>query len=115
MIGRPRIAFDRVSVSSPTTGSSMLVVDDVSYEDRAWNEGNAYLVGKTDEALTVLQQKQYPQVPLTDLKEQFQAQKAFAAEEWRKLFADGTVTKWLQQVPASQYFYPSLFLEATKA
>jgi NitT/TauT family transport system substrate-binding protein len=96
---------------------------------KAWNEGNAYLVGKTDEALDLLQKKNYPQVPLADLKEQFQAQKAFPAEEWRKLFADGTVTKWLQQVtdffvtsgnivnpvPASQYFDPSLFLEATKA
>jgi NitT/TauT family transport system substrate-binding protein len=96
---------------------------------KAWNEGNAYLVGKTDEALDVLQKKNYPQVPLADLKQQFQAQKAVPAEEWRKLFGDGTVTKWLQQVtdffaatgnipnpvPASQYFDPSLFLEATKA
>jgi NitT/TauT family transport system substrate-binding protein len=96
---------------------------------KAWNEGNAYLVGKTEEALDVLQKKNYPQVPLTDLREQFQAQKAFPDAEWRKLFADGTVTKWLQQVtdffvatgnianpvPAAQYFDPSLFLEATKA
>jgi NitT/TauT family transport system substrate-binding protein len=96
---------------------------------KAWNEGNDMLVGRTDEALTILQQKHYQQVPLKDLKEQFAAQKTFSAAEWRKLFADGTVTKWLQQVtdffvatgniqnavPASKYFDPALFLEATKA
>src|SRR5262245_30519070 len=96
---------------------------------KAWNEGNDMLTGKTDEALTILQEKHYQQVPLKDLKEQFGAQKVFPAAEWRKLFADGTVTKWLQQVtdffvatgniqnavPASKYFDPALFLEATKA
>jgi NitT/TauT family transport system substrate-binding protein len=96
---------------------------------KAWNEGNAYLTGKTDEALEVLQKKHYPQVPLADFKEQYGAQKAFPAAEWRKLYGDGSVTKWLQQVtdffastgnipnpiPASQYFDPSIFMDATKA
>ena len=41
---------------------------------------------------------QYKEVPLADLKEQFKAQKYFTSAEWRKLYADGTVTKWLQQV-----------------
>lgn len=94
----------------------------------AWAEGNAYLTGKTDEAIDVLQKKYYPQVPLTDLKEQYAAEKAFAAAEWRKLYAEGTVTKWLQQVtdffaatgnipnpiPASQYFDPSIYMDAIK-
>ena len=65
---------------------------------KAWAAGNEYLTGKTDEALEVLQKKQYPQVPLADFKEQYGAQKAFPAAEWRKLYSDGTVTKWLQQV-----------------
>lgn len=96
---------------------------------KAWSEGNAYLTGKTDEALEVLQKKQYPQVPLADFKEQYGAQKAFPAAEWRKMYADGTVTKWLQQVtdffvatgnipnpiPASQYFDPSIYMDATRA
>jgi NitT/TauT family transport system substrate-binding protein len=96
---------------------------------KAWNEGNEMLTSNTDEALRILQEKHYQQVPLKDLKEQFGAQKVFPAAEWRKLFADGTVTKWLQQVtdffvatgniqnavPASKYFDPTLFLEATKA
>jgi NitT/TauT family transport system substrate-binding protein len=95
---------------------------------KAWSEGNEYLKSKSDEALEVLQKKQYPQVPLADFKEQYQAEKAFPAAEWRKLYADGTVTKWLQQVtdffvttgnipnpvPASQYFDPSIYLDAIK-
>ncbi|KAB2920880.1 MAG: transporter substrate-binding domain-containing protein [Hyphomicrobiaceae bacterium] len=96
---------------------------------KAWSAGNEYLVGKTDEALETLQKKHYPQVPLADFKEQFKAEKAFPVAEWRKLYADGTVTKWLQQVtdffaatgnipnpiPAATYFDPSVFLDAVKA
>lgn len=95
---------------------------------KAWGEGNEYLTGKSDEALEILQKKQYPQVPLADFKEQYQAEKAFPVAEWRKLYADSTVTKWLQQVtdffvttgnipdpvPASQYFDPSIYMDATK-
>src|SRR5262245_7195178 len=96
---------------------------------KAWAEGNEYLTGQTDEALEALQKRQYPQVPLPDFKEQFAAQKVFPVAEWRKLFSEGTVTKWLQQVtdffastgnipnpiPASQYFDPSIYLDATKS
>lgn len=95
---------------------------------RAWSAGNDMLLQRTDEALEVLQKKHYPQVPLADIKEQFGAQKAFPTAEWKKLFSDGTVTKWLQQVtdfyvaaaniqnavPASRYFDPSIFLETAK-
>ena len=95
---------------------------------RAWAAGNDMLVGKSDEALEVLQKKYYQQVPLADLKEQFGAQKAFPTKEWRKYYADGTITKWLQQVtdffvkfgniqnpvPASQYFDPKIYLETIK-
>lgn len=96
---------------------------------KAWSAGNDMLTAKTDEALAILQQKQYPNVQLPEFKDQFAAQKAFPAAEWRKLYQDGSVTKWLQQVtdffattgnipnpiPASQYFDPSVFLDATKA
>jgi NitT/TauT family transport system substrate-binding protein len=96
---------------------------------KAWAAGNEYLTGKTDEALEVLQKKRYPQVPLADFKEQYAAQKAFPVAEWRKLYSDGQVTKWLQQVtdffvstgniqnavPASQYFDPSIYMDATKS
>lgn len=96
---------------------------------RAWSEGNDMLINKTDEALAILQKEQYPQVPLPDLKEQFGAQKVFSNAEWRKLYADGTVTKWLQQVTdffvkfgnienpvsASQYFDTKVYLDTIKA
>ena len=96
---------------------------------RAWAEGNDMMVNKSAEALEILQKNYYQQVPLADLKEQFGAQKVFSNAEWRKLYADGTVTKWLQQVtdffvrfgniqdhtPAKQYFDPSIYLGTIKA
>jgi len=64
-----------------------------------------------------------------DIKEQFKAQKMFTSKDWKKLYADGTVTQWLQQVtdffvrfggiqnpvPASQYFDAKLYLETLGA
>ena len=95
---------------------------------RAWAAGNDMLVGKSGEALEILQKKYYQQVPLADLKEQFGAQKVFSTKEWREYYADGTITKWLQQVtdffvkfgniqnpvPASQYFDPKIYLDTIK-
>lgn len=95
---------------------------------RAWAAGNDMLVGKSDQALEILQKKYYQQVPLADLKEQLGAQKVFSTKEWRKYYADGTITKWLQQVtdffvrfgniqnpvPASQYFDPKIYLDTIK-
>jgi NitT/TauT family transport system substrate-binding protein len=94
-----------------------------------WASANDYFVANPDAALDTLQKNYYKQVPITDLKEQFGGQKMFTSAEWRKLYADGTVTKWLQQVtdffvrfaninspvPASQYFDPKLYLETIKA
>ena len=95
---------------------------------RGWVEANDYLLSKTDAALESLQKTQYTQVPLPDLKEQFKASKYFTSAEWRARYADGTVTKWLQQVtdffvqagnianpvPASQYFDPKIYLDVVK-
>ena len=55
--------------------------------------------------------------------------KYYTSAEWRTRFADGTVTKWLQQVtdffvkagniaspvPASTYFDPQIYLQVVKA
>lgn len=96
---------------------------------RTWVTANDYFVANADKALVELQSKRYPNVPLADLKEQFHAQKMFTSKEWAKLYADGTVTKWLQKVtdffvdfahisnsvPASQYFDPKLYLKVVKA
>ncbi|CAA9484026.1 MAG: ABC transporter, substrate-binding protein (cluster 10, nitrate/sulfonate/bicarbonate), partial [uncultured Sphingomonadaceae bacterium] len=96
---------------------------------KGWTEANDYFIANPEEALTSLQKNNYSQVPLGDLKEQYAAQKMFTSAEWKKLYADGTVTNWLQQVtdffakvanipnatPASQYFDPKLFLDAAGA
>jgi NitT/TauT family transport system substrate-binding protein len=96
---------------------------------RAWIPANDYMVAKPEEALQTLQTKYYKNVPLDELKEQFRAQKVFTSAEWRKMYADGTVTKWLNQVTdffvesggitnpvkAEQYFMTDLYLGAVKA
>ena len=96
---------------------------------RGWIEANDYFIKNADPALELLQKKYYQQVPLSDLKEQYKAQKMFTSGEWRKMYADGTVTKWLQQVtdffvrfggiqnpvPASKYFEIKPYLDTVKA
>jgi NitT/TauT family transport system substrate-binding protein len=96
---------------------------------RGWAEANDYMIANSEAALDALQKKHYQQVPLSDLKEQFKAQKMFTSHAWRQLYADGTVTKWLQQVtdffvrfggiqnpvPASKYFDPKLYLDTVNA
>jgi NitT/TauT family transport system substrate-binding protein len=70
----------------------------------------------------------YPQVPERDIREQFGAMRVFPTAVWRRLYSNGTITEWLQQVtdfytrvakienplPASQYFDPSVFLSVVK-
>jgi NitT/TauT family transport system substrate-binding protein len=94
-----------------------------------WAKANDYLVQNPDEAIATLQKERYQNVPLPELREQFKEEKVFTSREWRQKYADGTVTKWLQQVtdffvgfakiensvPASQYFDTSLYLNAIKA
>ncbi len=95
---------------------------------RVWTAANDFMVKQPDQAIEILQKKYYQQVPLADLKEQLAAQKMFSSAEWTKLYAGGTVTKWLQQVtdffvsyakiqnpvPASQYFDPKIYLNTVK-
>lgn len=96
---------------------------------RGWVEANDYIVQNPDAALESLQKNNYQQVPLEDLKVQYKAQKMFLSGEWRKMYADGTVTKWLQRVtdfyvkfggitnatPASKYFETKPYLDTVKA
>jgi NitT/TauT family transport system substrate-binding protein len=63
----------------------------------AWVEANDRIVGNFDAATEVVQ-KQYPQVPLADFREQSKASRYYSSAEWRAKYADGTVTGWLQQV-----------------
>ena len=96
---------------------------------RGWAEANDYMIANSEAALAALQKNHYEKVPLSDLKEQYKAQKMFTSKEWRKLYADGTVTHWLQQVtdffvrfggiqnpvPASKYFEPGLYEKTISA
>lgn len=96
---------------------------------RAWIPANDMLVRKSEEAIPLLQKTRYPNVPIEDLWEQYRAQKVFTAEDWVKLYRDGTVTKWLNQVtgfnvevgaftnpvPAEKYFDGGLYLDVLAA
>lgn len=95
---------------------------------RAWAEVNDAMLANFDAAAETLQKTQYPQVPIADFKESMKFSKYYTSAEWRKLYADGTATKWLQQVtdffatagnianpvPASKYFDPQLYLQTVK-
>jgi NitT/TauT family transport system substrate-binding protein len=92
---------------------------------KGWGEANDYVIANSEEALESLQKTHYGQTPLTDIQEQFKAQKMFTSHDWKQLYSDGTVTNWLQQstdffmanagvndfTPASKYFDPSLYLK----
>jgi NitT/TauT family transport system substrate-binding protein len=92
---------------------------------RAWLPANEMLVNRSQEAIPLLQKTRYPNVPLEDLWEQYRAQKVHTADEWVKLYRDGTVHKWLNQVtsfnvevgaftnpvPAEKYFDANVYLE----
>ena len=96
---------------------------------RAWSASNDDLMKNSAEILPIIQKNNYAQVPLGDLQEQFKASRYYSSAEWRKLYADGTATRWQQQVtdffvrfgniqnpvPASTYFDAKLFLDTIKA
>ena len=92
---------------------------------KTWIPANRELITKSDDVLAKIQKAQYPDVSLEDLKTQFKAGKLFSADDWKRMYGDGTVTSWLQRVtdfyariggipdpvPASEYFDPSVFLK----
>jgi NitT/TauT family transport system substrate-binding protein len=96
---------------------------------RGWIPANDFFVAERDKALAILHVNYYKTVSLDQLQLQYKAEKAFTAAEWRKLYANGTVTKWLDQVTdffaktgnianpvmAEKYFDPSIYLEVVKA
>ncbi len=94
----------------------------------AWAEVNDRMVGNFNAAAEALQKTEYKDVPLADFKDAMSYSKYYTSAEWRAKYADGTVTKWLQQVtdffvkagniaspvPASTYFDPQIYLQAVK-
>jgi NitT/TauT family transport system substrate-binding protein len=95
---------------------------------KAWTEGNDMMLARTNESLDILRSKYYPTVPDRDLRDQFGAMRVFPTAVLRRLYSNGTITEWLQQVsdfytrvgkienpvPAAQYFDPNIFLSVVK-
>lgn len=95
---------------------------------RGWAAANDDLIKNSATILPVIQAKNYEQVPLLELQEQFKASKYHTVAEWQKLYQDGTAVGWLQQVtdfyarfggiqnpvPAKTYFDTSLLLNNVK-
>lgn len=93
---------------------------------KAWAPANDFLLSSSEEALKILQENYYENVPLPDLTEQYKAQEMFSAEDWLTKYDDGTVVNWLQQVtdfyveaggiedpvPASEYLVADIYKEA---
>ncbi len=96
---------------------------------KGWAAANDDLIKNSAAILPTIQAKNYEQVPLVDLQEQFKASKYHTAAEWRKLYQDGTALGWLQQVtdfyarfggiqnpvPAKTYFDTGLLMDNVKA
>ncbi|MBB4367797.1 NitT/TauT family transport system substrate-binding protein [Bradyrhizobium sp. cir1] len=92
---------------------------------RGWIDANDHMVRNQAAAAEALQ-AHYKRSRSADLTEAFRAQKLYSAREWRRLYADGTVARWLQQVSdffmtdagiadavrASDYFDTQLYLAA---
>lgn len=91
---------------------------------RGWKDANDYMVRNRSAVAVALQKNHYSEMPLGVVTESLSAQKIYSSGEWKRLYSDGTVVKWLQQVtdffmldakvtgakPASEYFDPSLYL-----
>ncbi|MCP3472188.1 ABC transporter substrate-binding protein [Bradyrhizobium sp. CCGUVB1N3] len=91
---------------------------------RGWAEANDHIVRNNAAAAEALHKNHYAHASLADVVESLKAQKMFSSREWKRLYSDGTVVKWLQQVSdffmvdagvagsvrASDYFDPSLYL-----
>lgn len=96
---------------------------------RGWAASNDDLMRESATILPIIQEKNYAQVPLAELQEQFKASKYYSSAEWHKLYQDGTAVGWLQQVtdfytrfggiqnpvPARNYFDTKLLLDNVKA
>jgi NitT/TauT family transport system substrate-binding protein len=96
---------------------------------RGWAASNDELMRDPAGILPVIQEKNYAQVPLAELQEQFKASKYYTSAEWHKLYQDGTALGWLQQVtdfyarfggiqnpvPARTYFDTKLLVDNVKA
>lgn len=80
---------------------------------RGWADANDYMVRNSAAAADALQKDHYQKAAVSDVTEAIKAQKMFSSREWKRLYADGTVVKWLQQV--SDFFMADAGTTATKS
>jgi NitT/TauT family transport system substrate-binding protein len=92
---------------------------------KAWMAANEVLVYNPRQSIEILSEKYYPEVPTSDLWENYQAERVLPASTWVKYYEDGTIDKWLDQVtntyvevgafknprPAAEYFDSELLPE----
>lgn len=90
---------------------------------KAWVEANNEIIDNPLRSIINVHER-YPNISLDELKNQFGAAKYFKTTEWQRLYLDGTVETWLQQVSnffvrvgkienpvdASEYFATGPFL-----
>ena len=95
---------------------------------RAWQKANDDLVANPQENLKLVHAKAYSDIPYSDIEVSWKREKCYTAAEWRALYLDGTVPRWLGQVnkvfveigslpsatDAKVFFDPSLFIETVK-
>ena len=95
---------------------------------KAWAKANDELVSKPQESLKFIHEKAYTNIPFSDLQASWEAEKCETSQAWVKLYADGTVARWLGQVEQvfveigsignwvdpKEFFDPSLYLEVMK-
>lgn len=92
---------------------------------KAWMVANELLVYNPRKSIDILSEKYYPEVPTSDLWENYQAERVLPATKWVEYYQDGTIDKWLDQVtniyvevgafknprPAAKYFDSDLLPE----
>ena len=95
---------------------------------KAWMAANELLVYNPRQSIDILSDKYYPEVPTSDLWENYQAERVLPSSKWIEYYQDGTIDKWLDQVtntyvevgafknprPASEYFDSDLLPEVYK-
>jgi NitT/TauT family transport system substrate-binding protein len=93
-----------------------------------WVEANDAIIANPDAAAETLQKVAYKDIDLAEFKAQFKFAKYYSSAEWRTKYADGTVSRWLQQVTdffvqagnisnpvaASQYFDAQLYMQTVR-
>lgn len=95
---------------------------------KAWIKANDFLLEHSDEALKLIHAKAYSNIPFTDIKASWEAEKVEKTKTWVGLYEDGTVSRWIGQVEKvfveigsiqnyvdpKEFFDPSIFLSAAK-